>query len=132
MSKTKKIIAAVLFIVIVAGALLAWNALKPKAVAGDKTIEVYVVHGDLSEKNLIINTDAENLRAALEQENLIGGEENEYGLWVKTVDGETADDSQQQWWCFTKGGEQMMTGVDDTMIADGDHYEVTLTTGWSY
>ena len=47
-----------------------------------------------------------------------------------TVDGETADESIQQWWCITKGGEMLMTGVDDTMIADGEAYEFTLTTGW--
>ena len=55
---------------------------------------------------------------------------SDYGLYVVTVDGETADEAQQQWWCFTKGGEMLMTGVDDTMIADGDAYEITLTTGW--
>ena len=36
----------------------------------------------------------------------------------------------QEWWCFTKNGETLMTGVDDTMIADGEHYEATLTVGW--
>ena len=61
---------------------------------------------------------------------LIAGDESEYGLFVKTVDGETADDANQEWWCFTKGGEMLMTGVDDTMIADGEQYEATLTVGW--
>ena len=36
----------------------------------------------------------------------------------------------QEWWCFTKGGEMLMTGVDDTMIADGEQYEATFTVGW--
>ena len=49
---------------------------------------------------------------------------------MKTVNGVTADDAQQQWWCFTKGGEMVNTGVDDTPIADGDTFEITLTTGW--
>ena len=53
-----------------------------------------------------------------------------YGLYVTKVDGEEADESQQQWWCFSKDGEDLMTGVDDTMIADGDHYDITLKTGW--
>ena len=66
----------------------------------------------------------------LEQENLITGSESEYGLFVETVDGETADSDAQEWWCFTKGGEMLMTGVDDTVIADGEHYEVTFTVGW--
>ena len=31
---------------------------------------------------------------------------------------------------FVKDGEDLMTGVDATEIADGDQYEITLTTGW--
>ena len=88
------------------------------------------MHGDGSSKDFPLATDAENLRGALEERQLIAGDESEYGLFVKTVDGETADDAVQQWWCFTKDGEMLMTGVDDTMIADGEHYEITLTTGW--
>ena len=56
--------------------------------------------------------------------------DGEYGLYVLTVDGETADESIQQWWCITKGGEEHFYGVDDTMIQDGEQYEFTLKTGW--
>ena len=130
--KTKKIIiAAALLLVLVVGALLVWNHFKPVAQVGGKTIAVEVVHKDGSSKDFSIQTDAENLRGALEQqEGLIAGSESEYGLFVETVDGETADSNAQEWWCFTKGGEMLMTGVDDTMIADGEHYEVTFTVGW--
>ena len=44
------------------------------------------------------------------------------------VDGVEADDSKSQWWCITKDGEQVNTGVDATPIEDGDHYELTLST----
>ena len=128
--KTKTIIAALLLLVLVAAAVFFYVNNSQKAVAGAKTITVVVTHADASQKNFTIQTDAENLRGALEQEKLIEGSESEYGLFVTGVDGETADDSLQQWWCFTKGGETLMTGVDDTMIADGDQYEITLTTGW--
>lgn len=94
------------------------------------TIAVSVKHADGSENEFTISTEALNLRGALEQENLIAGDESEYGLFVKTVDGETADDAKQEWWCFTKGGEMLMTGVDDTLIADGEHYEIVFTVGW--
>ena len=77
-----------------------------------------------------ISTDAEFLRGALEEQKLIQGEESQYGLFVTTVNGVTADESQQQWWCFTKGGEALMTGVDSTPIANGDAFEITLTTGY--
>ena len=128
--KTKTIIAALLLLVLVAAAVFFYVNNSQQAVAGAKTITVVVTHADESQKNFTIQTDAENLRGALEQEKLIEGSESEYGLFVTGVDGETADDSLQQWWCFTKGGETLMTGVDDTMIADGDQYEITLTTGW--
>ena len=70
------------------------------------------------------------LAGALEQAALIAGEEGEYGLFVKTVDGVTANDANQEWWCFTKGGETLETGVDSTPIADGDTFEITLTQGY--
>ncbi len=94
------------------------------------TITFLVVHGDGSEKEFVITTEGFTLREALEQENLIEGTEGQWGLYVLTVDGETVDEAQQQWWCLTKDGEMSMTGVDDTIISDGDHYEFTFTTGW--
>ena len=130
--KTRNIIIAVaVLLVLVVGALLAWNHFKPAAQVGAKTIVLEVVHGDASTKSFSIQTDAENLRGALEQEDgLIAGSDSEYGLFVETVDGETANMDNQEWWCFTKGGEMLMTGVDDTMIADGEQYEATFTVGW--
>ena len=64
----------------------------------------------------------------LEQEGLISGEEGAYGLFVTSIDGEEADDSLNQWWCFTQDGVMLNTGVDDTMISDGDHYEAAIDT----
>ena len=77
-----------------------------------------------------MHTDEEYLGAALENEKLIQGTQGQYGLFVTAVDGEKADDAKQQWWCLTKGGATVDTGVDTTPIADGDAYELTLTTGW--
>ena len=129
--KTRNIIIAVaLLLVLVIGAVLIWNANKPDAQEGGKALVVTVVHGDESSKDFSFTTDAENLRTALEEQELIEGTESEYGLYVTKVDGEEADESQQQWWCFSKDGEDLMTGVEDTMIADGDHYDITLKTGW--
>lgn len=130
--KTRNIIIAVaVLLVLVVGALLVWNHFKPAAQVGAKAIVFEVVHADGSSKDFNIRTDAENLRGALEQEDgLIAGSDGEYGLFVETVDGETANMDNQEWWCFTKNGETLMTGVDDTMIADGEHYEATLTVGW--
>ena len=93
-------------------------------------ITVKVIHGDGSEKEFPISTTAENLGAALVEEGLVEGEESSYGLFITTVDGETADDSNQEWWCLTKGGEMWNYGADSTEISDGDTFELTLTVGY--
>ena len=107
-------------------AVLALIFLRPDANPGSKAIEFQVTHSDGRVVVFPIRTDSENLRGALEQRELIAGEEGPYGLYVTEIDGETADDGQRQWWCFTKDGEMLNTGVDDTMIADGEHYEAFI------
>ncbi len=129
--KTRNMIIAVcVLIALVVGALLIYNANKPAAQLGDKNIVVTVIHKDESKREFKINTSAETLRAACEEQNLIAGDESEYGLYVKTVDGETVNEDNQEWWSITKDGEMLMTGVDDTMIADGEQYAFTFTVGW--
>lgn len=98
--------------------------------ADTKTITVTVVHGDGSTKDFTVKTDKELLGEALTDEELIEGENGPYGLFVKTVDGETVDDANQEWWCLTKGGESVETGVDSTPVEDGATYEWTLMVGY--
>ena len=129
MNKKTLIIALAALILVIAAFIGVWMATRPETQQGDKTITVTVVNKE-SEKDFEINTDAEMLRGALEEIDLVQGDESEFGLFVKTVDGYTADDAAQEWWCFTKGGESLMTGIDTTPIADGEQYEITLMTGW--
>ena len=129
--QTKKILFGIVALLLVIGALcFVYTRFAAKPVEGSKTITVAVVHGDGSQKGFELSTDAEYLRQALEEENLIAGEESQYGLFLQTVDGETADESLQQWWCITKDGESLNTGVDTTPVFDGDAFELTLKTGW--
>jgi len=133
----KKLIAGVVALIAVIAILLGvyLNNRQPTT-SGSKTITVSVFNtvGSTEASNTAtITTDEEYLRGALEQEDSgisISGSESEYGLFVTTVDDVTADDSKQQWWCFTKGGEMLNTGVDSTPIADGDTFEITLTEGY--
>ena len=125
-SKKTKIISGVILALLVVAAVLALIFLRPDANPGSNAIEFQVTHGDGTVVDFDIRTDSENLRGALEQKNLIVGEEGPYGLYVTEIDGEAADDGQRQWWCFTKDGEMLNTGVDDTMIADGEHYEAFI------
>lgn len=133
MSKSKKsLVAVIVLILLCAAALCIWYLCGPAKDAGigEKQISVTIIHADGSKKQLTVSTDEQYLRGALENEQLISGDESQYGLFVTTVDGETADSSNQEWWCFTKGGEMLSTGVDDTPIADGESYEITLTVGY--
>lgn len=120
----KRILALVLALVMVF-ALAACSGKTANA-----TVTVTVVHGDGSSKDFTVKTDKEMLGEALTDEKLVDGEEGPYGLFIKTVDGETADDAEQEWWCLTKGGESVNTGVDSTPVEDGATYELTLTVGW--
>ena len=130
MKKNTKILLVCLLVALVLAAAAIGLANRPQAVEGAKAVTVEVIHGDGSQKVFELHTDAETLRQACEEKNLIAGQESQYGLFIQSVDGETADDSLQQWWCITKGGEVHNYGADETMIADGDRYEFTLTTGW--
>ena len=121
------LVALVAVVAIFAGV---YFATRPDTAAGAKNITVTVVHKDATERVVEIDTDEEMLRGALEQVDLVQGSDSEYGLFITTVDGYTADDSAQEWWCVTKGGEMLNTGVDTTPIYDGDAFELTLTTGW--
>ena len=117
-------------VVLVAAMLAVWFAFGPKGTAGQKAVGVTVVYADATTDEFSFSTDAEFLRQALEEQKLVEGEESQYGLYVKTVNGVTADEAKEEWWCFTKDGEDVMTGVDSTPVADGDHFEITLKTGY--
>ena len=129
MSKKSLILALVALVAVIGVFVGVWAATRPETQQGDKTITVTVVNNE-SSKDFEINTDAEMLRGALDQIDLVQGEESEYGLFILTVDGYTADSAAQEWWCVTKGGEDVYTGVESTPIADGDAFELTLKTGW--
>ena len=120
--------AALLLVCILAGGL--YLKFKPQATEGEKEVTIVVVHGDQTEKTFQYHTDAEYLVEVLKENELVSGEEGEYGLFIKTADGETADESKQQWWCITKGGEQVNTSADQTPIADGVQFELTLKEGY--
>lgn len=128
MKKSVQITLGVLAAAIVAVALVfGVKALLPKGDSGEKSISIQVVVSEEDVREFTVNTAEEFLGPALENEGLIEGENSEYGLFVTTVDGVKADDSQNQWWCVTKGGEDVYTGVDTTPIADGDCFELTLS-----
>lgn len=90
---------------------------------GEKTIEVEVK----VEENAItftIHTDKETLADALLEHDLIEGENSSYGIYIKKVNGITADyDEDGSWWGVEKNGEDTL-GASSVIIADGEHYEL--------
>lgn len=132
MKNKKAVVAVIVAVVLLAAALCAWLVLRPKTQEGVKTITVNVDHLSGEDSSFTIRTDAVYLRGALEQENLVFGEENEYGLWVQTVDGETANDANQEWWGFNVNGALAEYGVDGQVVTDGDVYDFTLNVGYDW
>ncbi len=82
-----------------------------------------VVDGEGNTTNFVVNTDAATVGEALLGVDLIAGEDSEYGLYVKTVNGITADyDADQTYWAFYIDGEYASTGVDQTEVVAGSTY----------
>ena len=121
---TISIAAVVLLAAILAGVYFSFG---PKGTAGTKTITVQVITKEDS-RGYTLKTNAEMLGDALQEQALIQGEQGEFGMFITTVDGITADSSKQEYWSITKGGEMVNTGADSTPIADGDQFELTLET----
>ncbi len=70
-----------------------------------------------------VSTDKKTVGEALQDEGLISGEEGQYGLYVKTVNGITLDyDKDGMYWAFYINGEMSPTGVDMTEIKPGEVY----------
>lgn len=129
-NKKTNLIAIIVLVVVLAAAGLLYMKFKPGTTAGDKEITVKVSALENGEESFTYQTDAEYLGEVLTANKLIEGEDGQYGLFITTANGVKADDSKQQWWCITKGGEQVNTSADQTPIQDGDQFELTLTEGY--
>lgn len=132
MKRTKiiRILAAIMMIVMSISLIGCAGSGKSES-KGDKNITIVVTHADGKTAQFDYQTSKETLAEVLLENKLVEGEDSDYGLFITKVDNEEADSSKEQWWCITKnGGETLNTGADSTIIADGETYELTLTTGY--
>ena len=130
-SPNKKLIIGVVCVALLAVVLfVVWRMTAPKGTAGGKQITVQVIHKDSSTKDFDLSTDQEFLGRALVEGGVVEDNQGAYGLYILTADGETVNEDNQEWWQVTRSGEYLMTGADETPIADGEHYELTLIVGW--
>ena len=72
-----------------------------------------------------LNTDAEYLKQAMEEADglTFSGSESDYGLYLETVNGLTADyNADGAYWSIYVNGAYGNYGVDSQPVADGDTY----------
>ena len=94
---------------------------------GSKTVKV-LVKAEGKSVEFTVKTDKENLGDALLEHGLVEGENSAYGLYVKKVNGITADyDVDQSYWSFEVDGVAQMVGVSGAEIKGGEHFELVYT-----
>lgn len=98
-------------------------------VLGDGAVKFYftVTDQDGKSEKFEINTDKEIVGDALQELGLISGEEGEYGLYVKIVNGIEADFNKDgTYWAFYINGNYAMSGIDSTKIEAGSTYTLKV------
>ena len=94
---------------------------------GTKTVTVEVKALD-KQVTFTVKTDKNTVGEALMDQGLIEGEQGAYGLYIKKVNGITADyDIDQSYWAFYVNGEYAMSGVDSTEIDESAVYQLEYT-----
>lgn len=150
MKKTlKKILAGLLFAVLISTVSMAGAACKKKeataagelAELSDSIIWENVGEGKLSFHFTVVDdhsvtsyynvrTDESTVGAALLKLDMIAGEDGDYGLYVKEVNGITADyDKDRAYWGFFVNDDYASSGVDTTEIKEGEVYSLRYTKG---
>ena len=95
-----------------------------------KTFTFEVVDANGNKTELSVMSDIKILGEALQTLGYIKGEQGPYGLYIKEVNGITADyDTDGTYWAFYINGEMSMKGVDQTEIVDGDVYSFRVEKG---
>ena len=85
-----------------------------------------VKEADGKEASFSVRSDEKTVGDALLNSGLIEGDKGQYGLYVKTVNGITADyDTDGTYWAFYINGEYAMAAIDSTEITDGAVYTLS-------
>ena len=96
---------------------------------GAKTV-VVEVKAEGQTVTFTVKTDKDTVGAALLEHGLISGEQGQFGMYIKSVNGIVADyDIDKTYWAFYINGEYAMTGVDSTEIVEGAIYQLERAKG---
>ncbi len=81
-------------------------------------------------KTFTVKTNKNTVGEALLDAGLIAGDDGDFGLYVKTVDGETLDYNKDgMYWSFYVGDSYALKGVDSTEIESGVEYSFRAAKG---
>ena len=76
----------------------------------------------------LLKTDETTLGAALSGSGLVEGTRDQYGLYIKKVNGILADyNVDQSYWAIFEGDTPAMTGADSISLVDGVTYRLVRT-----
>ena len=90
---------------------------------GERSFSFTVFFVDGTSKAYAVHTNETIVGDALVGVGLVSGEEGQFGLYVKTVDGVTLDyDKDGKYWAFYVDGKYAPKGVDQTDIEEGKVY----------
>lgn len=130
-SNAKKIVIGVIVLAVVAAVLIGvYYFFGPKTSQGAKEFTLEVVDDKGETTDYTGHTDAEYLREALEEleeteDFTLEGDESEYGLYINTVNGITADyDADGAYWSVYVNEEYGNYGIDTQPVTDGDAYKL--------
>ena len=94
---------------------------------GSTEFQLVITDADAQSIQITVKTDEKTVGDALVKLGLIAGEESQYGLYIKTVNGVTLDyDTDGLYWGFYIDGQYAVTGVDLTEITAGSVYELKV------
>ena len=125
----KKTLALIIGLVVLVAALVAVYFVTRPATSEDmKSFTVEVVHKDGTTKTLELKSEKAYLGECLQEKGIIKGEQGQYGLYIKEVDGEQAVfETDGAYWAFYVGEEYATQGIDLTPIEEGKTYKLVYT-----
>ena len=94
---------------------------------GAVAFQLTVTDAEGNESLFEIHTDKKTVGEALVELGMVEGEDGEYGLYIKTVNGVTVDyDTDGKYWAFYVNGEYATKSVDQTEVTEGASYALKV------
>ena len=87
-----------------------------------------VTHSDGTVNIFVLESDADTLAEALKDSELVEWQTGGDGIFVTTVDGETADLARGSHWSLLRNGELTDYGLDQTILTDWDEFSLVYST----